>query len=64
MKIMIWRWSKSGELKSAYCCNGCTKIMKKYGYMDRIFTIENNKIVSAIKDDPEISLGYKIKYNL
>ena len=38
--------------------------MKKYGYMDKIFTIENNKIVSAIKDDPEISLGYKIKYNL
>ena len=31
-EIYIWRYGKEGEIKSAKCCNGCTKLVKKYGY--------------------------------
>ena len=45
-----------------YCCNGCTKLVKKYGYEKRIYTFDNNNnIYNAIIDNPQISLGYKIK---
>ena len=63
-EIYIWRYNKEGNIKSAHCCNGCTKLVKKYGYNDRIYTFENDKKYNAIIDNPQVSLGYKIKHNL
>tara|TARA_B100000749_G_scaffold192937_1_gene149652 strand:- start:211 stop:330 length:120 start_codon:yes stop_codon:yes gene_type:complete len=39
-------------------------LIKKYNYQDRVFTFDKENIESAIVDNPQISLGYKIKYNL
>ena len=63
-EIYIWRYSKDGKIKSAYCCNGCTKIINKYGYTNKVYTFDNDNICNAIVDNPQISLGYKIKHNL
>ena len=63
-EIYIWRYSKDGNIKSAHCCNGCTKLVKKYGYENRIYTFDNDNICNAVIDNPQISLGYKIKHNL
>ena len=63
-EIYIWRYSKDGNIKSAHCCHSCTKLIKKYNYQDRVFTFDKENIESALVDDPQISLGYKIKYNL
>lgn len=60
-KIIIWRWGKCGNLKEKYCCHGCTKMIKKYGYENKIFTILDTKYVSAINVKPEISLNYIIR---
>ena len=62
--IYIWRYSKDGNIKPAYCCNGCTKIINKYGYKNKVYTFKLDNICNAIVNDPQISLGYKIKYNL
>ena len=59
--IYIWRYANSGYLKTTYCCNSCSKLIKKYNYSDRIFTFNNGHIENAIVSNPEISLGYKIK---
>ena len=64
LEIYIWRYSKDGNIKSAHCCHSCTKLIKKYNYQDRVFTFDKENIESALVDDPQISLGYKIKYNL
>ena len=64
LEIYIWRYSKDGNIKSAHCCYSCTKLVKKYNYQDRVFTFDKENIESALVDDPQISLGYKIKYNL
>ena len=63
-EIYIWRYSRDGDIKSIYCCNGCTKLVKKYGYERNIYTFDKGNICSAIIDNPQISLGYKIKHNL
>ena len=63
-EIYIWRYSRDGNIKSAHCCNGCTKLVEKYGYKDRVYTFEDEDICKAIVDNPQISLGYKIKHNL
>ena len=63
-EIYIWRYTKDGNLKSAHCCHGCTKLIHKYGYNDRIYTFDDDNIVDAIVDNPQVSLGYKIKNNL
>ena len=63
-EIYIWRYSKDGNIKSANCCNGCTKLVKKYGYRDRVYTFDGKDICKAVVDNPQISLGYKIKHNL
>ena len=62
LKIIIWRWDKKGKIKSAFCCFACLKIINKYNYQDKIFTIENNKMIKAT-ESPYISLGYKLKYD-
>tara|TARA_Y100000590_G_scaffold459131_1_gene615451 strand:+ start:416 stop:784 length:369 start_codon:yes stop_codon:yes gene_type:complete len=64
LEIYIWRYSKDGNIKSAHCCHSCTKLVKKYNYQDRVFTFDKENIKSALVDEPQISLGYKIKYNL
>ena len=64
LEIYIWRYSKDGNIKSAHCWYSCTKLVKKYNYQDRVFTFDKENIESAIVDNPQISLGYKIKYNL
>ena len=63
-EIYIWRYSREGNLKSAHCCNGCTKLVKKYGYGERVYTFDGEDICKAVIDNPQISLGYKIKHNL
>ena len=63
-EIYIWRYGKDGNIKSAHCCNGCTKLVNKYGYNDNIYTFIDDEICKAIVDNPQISLGYKIKNNL
>ena len=62
--IYIWRWGKEGNIKPAKCCNACTKIVNKYGFQNKIYTFEDNKPCSALVDNPEISLGFKIKHGL
>lgn len=64
LQIYIWKWGKSGDLKPAYCCVSCKQLLMKYNYQDKIFTFENDKIISAITENPNLSLGYMIKYGL
>ena len=63
-KIYIWKYDKNGNIKSIYCCNGCTKLVEKYGYKDNIYTFIDKDICKAVVDNPQVSLGYKIKNNL
>ena len=51
-------------MKPTYCCPACKKLAEKYNYENKIFTFDNNKIVSAVIDDPTISLALMIKYDL
>lgn len=62
--IYIWRYTKDGDLKSAYCCHSCTQIINKYGFQNRVYTFDNDNIVNAVVDNPQVSLGYKIKNDL
>ena len=63
-QIYISRYTKKGFLKPTYCCPACKKLFKKYHLENRVFTFENDKIVSAIIDNPTISLAFMIKYDL
>ena len=60
-QIYISRYTKTGHFKSKTCCKSCTQLLKKYNYQDKVFTFENNKIIPAIIESPEVSLSYKIK---
>lgn len=65
IKIFIWRYTKFGKIKTAMCCRACTQLVTKYNYQDKIFTFDENlTIISAISDNPQISLAYKIIHNL
>lgn len=63
-EIYIWRYTKDGDLKSAHCCHSCTLLINKYGFQNRVYTFNDDNIVDAIIDNPQVSLGYKIKNNL
>ena len=63
-EIYISRYARDGHIKPAYCCHACTQLAKKYKFENRIFTLENNKFVSALVDKPIISLTYQIKYGI
>ena len=63
-KIFIGRYAKDGHLKPAYCCKACSQLVTKYDFRNRIYTLDDGTFVSALKDNPEISLGYKIKHGL
>jgi len=64
LQIFIWRWTSTGEIKSAMCCHSCTQMLNKYNYENNVYTFDGDNIISAISNNPEISLGYKIKHNL
>jgi len=59
-KIYIWRFNSQGEVKPAYCCHRCTKIINKYNYNNKIYTFTEDGIRSSIIDNPKVSLGYKL----
>ena len=60
--IYISRFSKEGNHKPKVSCNACCKIAKKYRFENRIFTInEDLSIISAIVENPNQSLAYRIK---
>jgi cytidine deaminase len=61
-KIYIARYAKDGHLKPAYCCHACSQLATKYEFQDRIYTLKDGSFISALKENPEISLGYKIKH--
>tara|TARA_B110000977_G_C10954431_1_gene445974 strand:- start:584 stop:919 length:336 start_codon:yes stop_codon:yes gene_type:complete len=61
-KIFISRFDKTGHHRSTFCCHACTKVAKKYNMLDKIYTFDNNEIISAVKEDPQISLGYKMRH--
>ena len=63
-EIYIWRYTKDGDLKSAHCCHSCTKLINKYGFQNRVYTFDDDNIVDAVVDNPQVSLGYKIKNDL
>ena len=58
--IYIWRYTKGGDIKPMVCCSQCTKIAKKYNYLDKIYTFENDNICSAIISNPPLSHAYEI----
>ena len=63
--IYIWRYKDDGSTKPALCCHRCTKLVNKYNLTYKIFTFdENGDIVTAISENPEISLGYKLLHGL
>ena len=64
LQVYIWRWSKCGEIKTTYCCTSCSQLVYKYGYEKNIYTFDKDKIVNALVENPELSLAYKIKYDL
>ena len=64
LQIFIWRWSKTGKMKSTYCCRSCTQLVEKYGYEKNIFTYDGDRMITAITEKPTLSLAYKIKYGL
>lgn len=63
-QIYISRYTRDGFLKRTNCCHSCTQLLKKYNFQDKVFTFESDKIISAVTENPEVSLAYKIKYNL
>ena len=64
-KIFISRFDKRGRHKTAYCCPSCTKLAQKYNFENRIFTFdEDRNSISAIIENPVLSLAYQIKYDL
>ena len=60
-EIYIWRFGFRGNIKSKTCCKNCTKLAKKLNYDKKIYTFKNGEIISAIIDDPEISLGNMLR---
>lgn len=63
-EIYIWRYNKEGKIKSTNCCKSCTELLKKYKMENRIYTFKNGVKVSALIDDPVVSIGNMIrKYN-
>ena len=60
--LFISKYNRQGNHKCTKSCLSCTQLAKKYNFVNRIFTIDNNEIISAISDTPELSLAYKIKY--
>ena len=63
-QIYISRYYKTGHHKSTTCCKACCQLLKKYNFQDKVFTFEKNTIYSAVIENPDHCLSYKIKYDL
>ena len=61
-EIYIGRYSKTGKLKPAYCCRACCQLVKKYNYESRVYTLDSDKFVTALSDNPTVSIGYKLMH--
>ena len=61
--IYIWRYDSKMGIKPTYSCLKCTQLLKKYN-ITKIYTFDKGNIISAICENPEISLAYKIKNKL
>jgi len=61
--IIIWKFNKARMIKSAICCKSCTKFAKKTNFIHNIYTVSDNKIISAVVDNPKPSLGNIIRNN-
>ena len=59
--IYIWRYGKTGDIKTTACCKSCTNLANKYNYQDRIFTFKDDEIISAVVDNPSVSLGNMLR---
>ena len=61
--IYIWRYDSKMGIKPTYSCLKCTQLLKKYN-ITKIYTFDKGNVISAISENPEISLAYKIKNKL
>ena len=59
--IYIWRYGKSGDIKTTSCCKACTKLAHKYDFQNRIFTFKDDNPISAIIENPQVSLGNMLR---
>ena len=59
--IYIWRYGKTGDIKTTACCKSCTNLANKFNYQDRIFTFKDNEKISAVVDNPSVSLGNMLR---
>ena len=59
--IIIWRYNKEGKIKSTNCCVNCCNLLKKHNLENRIYTFENGKKITAITDNPILSIGNLIR---
>ena len=59
--IIIWRYNKKKEIKPIHSCINCTKLVKKLNYSNKIFTLDNSKLISALIKNPKYSLGNIIR---
>ena len=66
IKIIIWKWNKKGNIKSAFSCHSCSQIINKFNYNNLFYTIDENneKLISSLVENPMLSLSYMIKYDL
>ena len=59
--IYIWRYGKSGDIKTTCCCKSCTKLAYKYDFQNRIFTFKDDNPINAIIENPQVSLGNMLR---
>jgi len=68
--IYIWRYGKTGDIKTTHCCKSCTKLAYKFNYADKIYTFEkygdnedeiNYRAKKAVVANPSVSLGDKLR---
>ena len=64
--IIIFKLKKDNDtfiVRPYNCCLTCTKTIKKYNLQYLFYTIDKNKLLSCIIENPQISLGLKLKLN-
>lgn len=60
--IYIFKFNKQQSLKSKFCCERCSNILKSHYLEKRVFTFDKNKkIIPAIIKNPQKSIAYLIK---
>lgn len=64
--IIIFKLKKEKNvfiIRPYFSCLCCTKTIKKYNLQNLFYTIDNNKLLSCIIENPQISIGLKLKLN-